>query len=184
KRMIETAARAGVDVVKFQKRNPKESLTEEQYNAPHPVPENSYGTTYGEHREALEFSFTQHMVLKEWCEKHGVIYSSSVWDLTSAQEITALDPYIIKVPSACNLNFSMLDFLVHNFDGEIHVSLGMTTREEELRIAQFFIEHGRSRDIVLYACTSGYPVDFEDVHLLEVQRLWEEWSGHFKEIGF
>jgi sialic acid synthase len=39
------------DIIKFQKRNNKELLTEEQYNAPHPNPANSYGKTYGEHRE-------------------------------------------------------------------------------------------------------------------------------------
>jgi len=44
------------DVIKFQKRNNKELLTEEQYSAPHPNPDNSYGSTYGEHREFLEFS--------------------------------------------------------------------------------------------------------------------------------
>ena len=43
------------DYAKFQKRNPKEVLTEEQYNNPHPVPANSYGETYGKHREFLEF---------------------------------------------------------------------------------------------------------------------------------
>ena len=42
------------DAIKFQKRCPKELLTEEQYNAPHPNPYNSYGKTYGEHREFLE----------------------------------------------------------------------------------------------------------------------------------
>ena len=44
-----------VDAVKFQKRNNKELLTEEQYNAPHPNTSNSYGETYGAHREYLEF---------------------------------------------------------------------------------------------------------------------------------
>ena len=47
----------GVDAVKFQKRNNKELLTAEEYNAPHPNPINSYGKTYGEHREFLEQYF-------------------------------------------------------------------------------------------------------------------------------
>jgi sialic acid synthase len=48
------------DVAKFQKRNPKELLSEKQYSAPHPNPRNSYGKTYGEQREFLEFSIDQH----------------------------------------------------------------------------------------------------------------------------
>ena len=59
KEMIMTAATyCKVDVVKFQKRCNKELLTPEEYNAPHPHPENSYGKTYGEHREFLEFTLT------------------------------------------------------------------------------------------------------------------------------
>ncbi len=46
----------GVNYVKFQKRNNKELLSENEFNAPHPNPHNSYGKTYGEHREYLEFS--------------------------------------------------------------------------------------------------------------------------------
>ena len=49
-----------MQMLKFQKRNNKELLTEEQYNAPHPNPINSYGNTYGEHREFLEFNLDQH----------------------------------------------------------------------------------------------------------------------------
>ena len=52
------------DAVKFQKRNNVELLTEEQYNAPHPNPANSYGDTYGAHREYLEFDVNQHAELK------------------------------------------------------------------------------------------------------------------------
>ena len=55
-----------VDAVKFQKRNNKELLTEEQYNQPHPNPSNSYGETYGLHREFLEFSVQQHAELKQY----------------------------------------------------------------------------------------------------------------------
>ena len=74
--MIMTAATyCKVDVVKFQKRCNKELLTPEEYNAPHPHPENSYGKTYGEHREFLEFNLDQHKQLQEWCNEFGVEYS-------------------------------------------------------------------------------------------------------------
>ena len=103
KDLIETAAHfCKADVIKFQKRCPRELLTKEQYNAPHPNPANAYGDTYGAHREFLEFTAEQHGQLKAWCEKAGIIYSSSVWDLTSAKEIAALRPKMIKIPSACN----------------------------------------------------------------------------------
>lgn len=172
------------DVVKFQKRCNTELLPGVQYNAPHPEPRNSYGETYGEHREYLEFTFDQHAELKLLCEEVGITYSTSVWDLTSAKEIARLQPELIKVPSARNTDLEMLGCLCTEFSGEVHVSVGMTTRDEEEEIVSFFEKQGRSDDVVLYACTSGYPVDDEDVCLLEITRLREAYGSLVKEIGF
>lgn len=183
--MIETAAMyCKADVVKFQKRCNRELLTPEEYNAPHPHPENSYGETYGQHREFLEFDLDQHRQLQAWCNEYGIEYSTSVWDLTSAKEITSLHPKLIKIPSACNLNKGMLDYLCEHFEGEIHVSFGMTTREEEEQIIQFFEEKNRNQDLVIYNCTSGYPVPFEDICLLELKRMREQYENRVKAIGF
>jgi N-acetylneuraminate synthase len=173
-----------VDVVKFQKRTNRELLTPEEYNAPHPNPANSYGATYGLHREALEFSAEQHRQLKEWCEAEGMIYSSSVWNLTAAHEIIALVPELIKVPSACNLDFDLLAELRDNYGGEIHLSFGMTTKDEENKIVDFFKVKDRAKDLVIYACTSGYPVPFEDICLLEIKRLRETFGSEVKSVGF
>ena len=185
KEMIQTAVLfCKVDVVKFQKRNNKELLSKEEYNAPHPTPQNSYGSTYGEHRDFLEFDLDQHKQLKAWCEEYGVIYSTSVWDITSAKEITSLNPKLIKIPSACNLNKELLEYLCDNYSGEIHFSLGMTNHEEEEQIVSFFESKGRNKDVVIYSCTSGYPVPFEDICLFEINRLKETFGKRVKAIGF
>ncbi|MBQ3945254.1 MAG: N-acetylneuraminate synthase family protein [Alphaproteobacteria bacterium] len=185
KEMIEIAATyCKVDIVKFQKRCNKELLTPEEYNAPHLNPDNSYGKTYGEHREFLEFNIEQHRQLKAWCEEYGIVYSTSVWDLTSAKEITSLNPQLIKIPSACNLNKPMLQYLCDNFPGEIHLSFGMTSKAEEESIVSFFEQNGRAKDVVLYNCTSGYPVPFEDICLLEITRMREQYGNRVKAIGF
>ena len=185
KDLIETAAHfCKVDAVKFQKRCPKELLTEEQYNAPHPNPHNSYGATYGEHREFLEFTVDQHAQLKEWCENAGIVYSTSVWDMTSVKEIAGLRPQFIKIPSACNTNYEMLQWLCDNYSGEIQLSFGMTTHAEEEAVVKLFEQNGRAKDLVLYNCTSGYPVPFEDVCLLEISRMREMYGGRVKTIGF
>ena len=185
KELIMTAATyCKADVVKFQKRCNKELLSSEEYNAPHPNPANSYGDTYGAHREFLEFNLDQHRQLKAWCEEYGIEYSTSVWDVTSAKEIASLKPNLIKVPSACNLNKNLLQYLCDNFGGEIHLSFGMTTKEEEEEIVNFFESNGRAKDVVLYNCTSGYPVPFEDICLLEITRMRQQYAGRVKGIGF
>ena len=185
KELIITAAFfCKVDVVKFQKRNNKELLSEEEYNAPHPNPANSYGATYGAHREFLEFDLEQHRQLKKWCEEQGLIYSTSVWDLTSAKEIITLNPKLIKIPSACNLNKKMLEYMCDNYDGEVHLSFGMTSHEEEEKIVSLFESKGKSKNLVIYSCTSGYPVPFEDICLLEITRLKNTFGKRVKAIGF
>lgn len=182
--LINTAAiYCKADAIKFQKRCPKELLTEEQYNAPHPNPVNSYGDTYGAHREFLEFTVEQHAQLKKWCEEVGITYSTSVWDMTSAKEIASLKPEFIKIPSACNNHFEMLQWLCDNYEGEIQISFGMTTHEEE-EIVKLFEKSGRAKDLVLFNCTSGYPVPYEDVCLLEINRMREAYEHRVKAIGF
>lgn len=185
KEMIKIAAvYCMADVVKFQKRCNCELLTAEQYNAPHPNPLNSYGKTYGEHREYLEFNVQQHRELKEYCEEVGIEYSTSVWDMTSARQMAELNPKMLKIPSACNNHYEMLEWLCDFYRGEIHVSLGMTSHKEEEGLIKLFDRKGRLKDIVLYACTSGYPVEFEDVCLLEIERIQKAYGGLVKEIGF
>lgn len=183
--LIETAAHfCNANAIKFQKRCPKELLTTEQYDAPHPNPKNAYGETYGAHREFLEFTVDQHAQLKEWCEQAGIIYSTSVWDMTSAKEIASLKPVFIKIPSACNTHFEMLQWLCDHYQGEIQLSFGMTNHEEEEQIIRLFEESGRAKDLVLFNCTSGYPVPFKDVCLLEINRMREQYEGRVKAIGF
>lgn len=185
KEMIMVAASfCKAEVIKFQKRHPSELLSPEEYNAPHPNPMHSYGDTYGAHREFLELSTDQHRQLKGWCEEFGADYSTSVWDLTSAKEIAPLNPVLLKIPSACNLHFEMLGYLCESYGGEIHLSFGMTTQSEEEQVVSFFEEKGRAKDLVIYSCTSGYPVAFEDICLLEITRLKSQFGNRVKEVGF
>jgi N-acetylneuraminate synthase len=185
KELIKLAKECGATYAKFQKRAPKELLTPEQYNAPHPNPMHSYGETYGLHREYLEFSFSQHAALKKYCEEMGIKYSTSVWDVTSAKEIAELNPDIIKIPSASNTHFEMLKILRDHYNGEIHASIGMTTQAEEDNLIKFFEEKGVAKSrLVLYSCTSGYPVPFEDVCLLEINRLRQKYGHRVRNIGF
>ncbi len=185
KELILKAKDCGATVAKFQKRNNKQLLTPEQYDAPHPNPMNAYGATYGEHREFLEFNKQQHADLKKICEDHGIIYSTSVWDEISAREIVELNPSLIKVPSACNNNYKLLQILRDEYSGEVHISTGMTTKNEVEEVIAFFEQTGSSQSrVVLYSCTSGYPVPFEDICLLEITRLKELYQGRVKSIGF
>ncbi len=124
------------------------------------------------------------MLFRSWCEEMGITYSTSVWDLTSAKEIASLEPEFIKIPSACNNHYEMLNWLCDNYKGEIQVSLGMTTHKEEQDLIGLFVNKGRNKDLTIFSCTSGYPVPFENICLLEITRLIEKYGNIVKNIGF
>lgn len=185
KELIRLSRECGAEYAKFQKRNSRELLTTDQYDAPHPVPYNAYGASYGAHREYLEFSQAQHADLKQYAESVGIGYATSVWDVTSAKQIIELKPDFIKVPSACNNNYEMLRLLRDDYRGDVHVSTGMTTQDEIAQFVAFFEETDQARQrLVIYSCTSGYPVPFRDVCLLEIRRIQENYGERIKEIGF
>ena len=185
KKMIGVAADfCEVDAVKFQKRDNRTLLSEEQYNAPHPNPMHAFGDSYGEHREFLEFDVDEHRQLMQTCADRGVVYSTSVWDVPSAQLMAALDPQFLKVPSGSNNNDDLLKTLCVDYDGVVHISLGMTTRAEEERLVELIDAYGAAHRTVLYSCTSGYPVPFEDLCLREVERLVQSYGSTVRAIGF
>lgn len=184
KEMIDTASNfCNAKIVKFQKRNNKVLLSN-NFNEPHPIPENAYGETYGLHREFLEFNIEQHQELMDYSKNLGVVYSCSVWDIISCKEICELNPQFIKIPSAKNLNFDIHKHLVNEFNGEIHISTGMTTKSEIKKIIDFYIDHNKEKNVVLYLCTSSYPVEIKDLCLLEIKKLFDKYGNIIKSIGF
>ena len=135
-------------------------------------------------RPGREFEPERHQELKRYCENFGITYSCSVWDLPSAQAIAGIKPDMIKIPSACNLERPMLEWLCRHYGGQLHLALGMTTRAEEAGIIELFRSYGRMKDLVIYGCTSGYPAPQEDVCLLEIRRLADNYSGEAAAVGF
>jgi N-acetylneuraminate synthase len=107
-----------------------------------------------------------------------------VWDVPSAQAVLGLEPEFLKVPSAANLNEELLKVLCLDYGGDVHVSLGMTSRAEEEWLLTLFDGCGALDRVVLYACTSGYPVPFEDLALGEIARLRDAYGSQVRAIGF
>ncbi len=174
----------GVKYVKFQKRNPKELLSKKKYNMPHPVPANSFGKTYGLHREKLEFNFKQHKKIQSYCKKKKIEYMCSAWDITSLKQLIKLRVKHLKIPSACNNNEELLSYLFKKFNGYIHISLGMTTKQEEEKIVNMSKKYKKNKRLILYACTSDYPVMHKDICLLEISRLRKKYEKKICAVGF
>jgi len=182
KELARLAKICGADVIKTQKRNPKESTKKELWDKPHPNEMYAYGKTYLEHRENVELPIEDHYKLKEYCAEIGITYSTSIWDMTSAREIVELNPKLVKIPSACNQNYELLTYLFDNYDGEIHISTGMLTKQERVNFgnwltAEYIRKRGLDKNrLVIYHCTSGYPVPFDKLYLDNIKILS---SGNF-----
>jgi sialic acid synthase len=177
-KMIKMAKLCGSDYVKFQKRNCIKAVPKKIQNLPHPCAANSFGETYLKHRQAMEFSIEQHIELKKYCEEIGIKYACSVWDLDSADEIMSLNPDFIKIPSACNYDFTLLDHVFNNYNKKIHISFGMIKKNEIKNLIAYLSD--KKDRTVAYWTTSGYPVKFKELYLLEINNL----KNNFNEIGY
>jgi sialic acid synthase len=179
KRMIEVAHYCGVDAVKLQKRDNKTYLTPEQYNKSYEGP-NSFGRTYGEHREFLELSVEEHAELKDHAESLGLTYFVSVWDKVSAAAALEMGMPLIKIPSACITDKQMLAVL-NESTVPILASCGMSTLEE---IDDMVAAMDRVSELYLFHCTSTYPCAFRDLNLNVIPELRKRYGGRVKGLGF
>ncbi|TCD58092.1 N-acetylneuraminate synthase family protein [Synechococcus sp. BS55D] len=182
--MVKEAAMCGADIVKFQRRHPSLCLRPEIYSGPHPNPVNSYGATYGEHREFLELDLPVHYQLYEYCLQHNVAYSCTPFDLISAEEIVKLNPQHLKISSFHNNHTSLIEYICTSFPGTIHISLGMTTNSEEMALIEILRAHDRLKHTVLYWCTSAYPARPADLSLLEIRSLIEKYGHELQAVGY
>lgn len=178
KTLAKLAKLSGAHVVKTQKRNPKESTKKELWDQPHPNKIYAYGDTYLQHRENLELTIKQHIELKKYCEDINIDYSTSVWDMTSTKEVVSLNPKFIKIPSACNHRNDMIDYLLKQYKGQIHISTGMLNEDERGPLYLKLAPH--KNKIVIYHCTSGYPVPFNKLYLNEIKDM----TKLFPHVGF
>lgn len=180
KEMIKVSKLCGANYAKFQKRDPVKAVPKHMHNEPHPCPMHSFGKTYLQHRQALEFTLDQHRELQKYCKEVGIGYACSVWDLQSASDIISLSPDYIKVPSACNEDYELLEYLFYNYDNPIHISTGMISREDKLKLFNY-LEDKKDR-VVIYHTTSSYPVPFKELFLQEISNFSKDfetgYSGH------
>jgi len=179
-RLVEIAARAGADAVKFQKRSVPDILIRAALDAPYLRP-NSLGATYGEHRERLELPEEVFWELADAARKQGVTLLASAWDRRSADFVEELGVPAFKIASADVTNLPLIDHIARK-RRPILMSTGMSELDE---IADAVGTIRRHHDqLVLLQCTSTYPAENEDLNLRAMELLRREfgvlvgYSGH------
>lgn len=177
-RMIEVAAACGVNMVKFQKRDNKGLYTRAFYNKPYEN-ENSYGETYGLHREALEFGWEQYVACKEHAEKHNVEFASTAFDFASVDFLEKLGVTSYKVASGDLTNVPLLRYIARTGKPMI-VSTGAATLEEIRRAYEAIMEI--NDQLVLLHCVASYPTEYHELNLKAIATLKREFPKAV--IGF
>ena len=168
-RLLKAAHDAGVDAVKFCKRDIPSDLTEEAYNAPYAGP-NAFGPTYGTHREALELSAAEYVHLNErmryneWQE----VFFATACDQKSVDIIEeTICPPLYKIASRDLDNLPLLRY-VSRFKKPIILSTGMARNDAEIWAA-IEIVRDAGCGVVLLVCTSEYPTPNNHVRLWRLE---------------
>lgn len=172
KRLIDMAARCGATAVKFQKRDIRWDLTEEAYNRPYENP-NSFGKTYGEHREYLELSEEEHLELREFALANRLVYFCTPCDPPSVEMMERIGNPFYKVASRDITNIPLLKMIAAT-GKPVLLSTGMAGLQE-IREALEALGDGPA-GIVLLQCTSQYPTDVDEVNLKAIATLREEFQ--------
>lgn len=185
RQLIDVAAAAHADVVKFQKRTISRILTAAGLDAPY-AHRNSFGKTYGEHKRALELEKQAYHELKTYAEGQGLIFMASAWDEESVDFLEELGVPAHKVASADLTNLPLLKYMAQT-GKPIFLSTGMSSLEEVDQAMATLRAY--TDQIVLLQCTSTYPSEFDQINLRVIPAYRERYqtlvgySGHEKGIA-
>jgi N-acetylneuraminate synthase/sialic acid synthase len=181
KQLFAEAATCGANAVKLQKRDNYSLYTREAYNRPYDN-ENSYGPTYGLHREALEFGRSEYQELKAYAAELGVTFFATAFDFKSAELLSDLDMPAYKIASGDLMNTPLLRF-VAEIGRPMIVSTGGGTLDDVRRAYDTLAEI--NPQVAVLQCTAGYPAEWAELDLRVIQtyrELFPEavvgYSGH------
>ncbi|MBL9000695.1 MAG: N-acetylneuraminate synthase family protein [Phycisphaerae bacterium] len=185
KKLIDAAALAGCDAVKFQRRTPELCVPAAMRDVPRETP---WGTiTYMEYRRRMEFGEDAFATLDRYCREKGIAWFASCFDRPSLDFMERFETPCIKIPSCCLTDDALL-LHARSLGRPVVLSTGMSTWEQITHAVDVCSRHGRSRsDLVLLHCTSTYPCPPAELNLRVIDRLRTSfgcpvgYSGH--EVG-
>ena len=181
KELIDVAADAGADAVKFQKRVIDLVYTKEMLDSPRESP---WGSTQREQKEGLEFGIDEYQEIGKYCKDRGIEWFASAWDLESQKFLKQFNLKYNKIASAMIVYDDLLAAVAsegkHTF-----ISTGMSQENDILKAVEIF--QNANCPFELMHCISTYPMKDEDANLNAINTLREKYgcnvgySGH--EVG-
>ncbi len=174
KALFRAAKDCGVHAVKLQKRDNRTLFTRELYEQPY-LGENSYGDTYGAHREALEFGYDEYLELKQYAAELGITFFATAFDFNSADFLAKLEMPAFKIASGDLVNTPLLKH-VASLGKPLVVSTGGGTMDDVQRAYDTIMP--LNSQLCLLQCTAVYPVEPEEMNL----RVLESFRQKFPNV--
>ena len=178
KQLIDAAADAGFDAVKFQKRTIDKVYTQEFLDAPRESP---WGSTQRAQKEGLEFSAQDYKEIDRYCEEKGLQWTASAWDMDAQVFLQQFNCAFNKVASPMLGHIPLLK-LIASEKKKTFISTGMSTLDELDEVVKIFKD--ANCPFELMHCNSTYPMKEEDANLLCIPMLKNRYevnvgySGH------
>jgi N-acetylneuraminate synthase/sialic acid synthase len=172
KKLIKAAYDSGADAVKFQKRFNKELYTNEFYNRPYEN-ENSYAKTYGQHRDFLEFNFSEFRQLQKYSRKLEIIFFATAFDKKSVDFLERLEVPCYKIASGDLTNLPLQEYIAKK-NRPIFLSTGGGTFKDIDRAYKNI--NKINKKIIILHCTASYPADVEDMNLNIISELKKKYK--------
>lgn len=164
--MLDMANAQGASACKFQKRDNRALLTEAMYNSPYDNV-NSFGKTYGEHRDNLELDYQQFKDIKAYADEIGMTIFATPFDLPSVEVLEKLGMPFYKMASG-DLTNSPLQEEIARTGKPMIISTGGFGLEDVKRAVDNVLSH--NDQLAVLQCTSGYPVlDYKDFNLRVIE---------------
>jgi N-acetylneuraminate synthase/sialic acid synthase len=171
--LFREAKLAGAHAVKLQKRDNHGLYTRAAYNRPYDN-ENSFGATYGEHREFLEFGLKEYRELQRYAKELEIDFFATAFDIASADFLVALDIPAFKIASGDIKSTPLLKH-VAGFGKPVIISTGGALVEDVQRAYDTIMAINPRLGIL--QCTAGYPAAFEELDLRVVAQYRERFPG-------
>lgn len=173
KEMIDAAAHAGADFVKFQTFRAESLTTKSAPAAEYQMANTQSSNSQYEMLKTLELSVEVHEILISYAEKREIKFLSTAFDIQSVNLLASLGQEIFKVPSG---EITNLPYLRHlgSLRKRIILSTGMSNINEIVSAVRILEKAGTSQtNITIMHCTSAYPTPMVDVNLLAISKIRE-----------
>jgi sialic acid synthase len=181
KELFRQAKDCGVSSVKLQKRDNRSLYTRAMYDQPYDN-ENSFGPTYGAHREALEFGWDEYRELQAYARELGLVFFATAFDFQSADFLAELGAPAFKIASGDVRSIPLITH-VARFGKPVIVSCGGATMDDVQRVYDAVMPV--NRQLAVLQCTCSYPCDFGELDLGVIATLRQKfpdivigYSGH------